>query len=316
MGQGGHAGEQGAAPGTGEVAWPRRHRSALPHALRRSVRQRRGAGLVPDAVEDRARGAQLLRRARLRRGRDADPAAAVRRRRGAAVHDAPQRTRHAAVPADRAGALPQAAHRRRHGAGLRGRPRVPQRRHQHAPQSRVHDARELRGVGRLPRHHGARRGPVRAPLRTRARRRFEGDVPRTGVRPRAAVREGALPRPVRGEEPRRRLVRRCPGAAARQGTRAGGGWHRAGEAGQRLVRGDGRGHADRPGVRARLPDRDQPAGEAPGRGPARHRALRTVRRRHGARQRVQRTQRPDRPGAAPRRAGLRQVLLRRRRDAG
>ena len=59
----------------------------------------------------------VSRRARLPRGRDAGAAAAVRRRGGAAVRDAPQRARHAAVPAHRGRAVPQAA---RSSAGSRG----------------------------------------------------------------------------------------------------------------------------------------------------------------------------------------------------
>ena len=50
----------------------------------------------------------------LRRGRDANDAAAGRRRGRPAVHDAPQRAGHPALPADRPRAVPQAAARRRH----------------------------------------------------------------------------------------------------------------------------------------------------------------------------------------------------------
>ena len=56
---------------------------------------------------------------RLPRSRDADDAADRRRRAGAAVRDASQRARHEALPAHRAGAVPEAADRRRRRAGLR-----------------------------------------------------------------------------------------------------------------------------------------------------------------------------------------------------
>ena len=63
----------------------------------------------------------------LPRGRDAGPAAAVRRRGGQAVRDPSQRAGHAALPAHRRRAVPQAAHRRRVRQGVRDRPRLPER---------------------------------------------------------------------------------------------------------------------------------------------------------------------------------------------
>ena len=45
-----------------------------------------------------------------------------------------------------------------HGAGVRDRPGVPQRGHRHPAQPRVHDARGLPGLRRLPRHDGPGRG--------------------------------------------------------------------------------------------------------------------------------------------------------------
>ena len=98
------------------------------------------------ALADRAGDPRVLRRARLPRSRDADDAADPRRRGGAAVRDAPQRARHGAVPAHRAGALPEAARRRRPREGVRDQPQLPQRRHLDAAQPRVHDARVLRGL--------------------------------------------------------------------------------------------------------------------------------------------------------------------------
>ncbi len=87
---------------------------------------------------------------RILRGRDADAAARRRRRGRAAVRHPLQRARrdHAAAHRDRA--QPQAADRRRARARLRDRPDLPQRRHRHDAQPRVHDARTLRRVlGRL-----------------------------------------------------------------------------------------------------------------------------------------------------------------------
>ena len=84
---------------------------------------------VRQALADRAGDARVLRRARLPRGRDADDAPDPRRRRGAAVRHAPQRARHGAVPAHRAGALPEAAGRRRLREGVRDQPQLPQRGH-------------------------------------------------------------------------------------------------------------------------------------------------------------------------------------------
>ncbi len=97
---------------------------------------------------------------RIPRGRDADDAADCRRRAGAAVRDASQRARHEAVPAHRARAVPEAADRRRRRAGVRDQPQLPQRRHLDAAQSRVHDARVLLGLRRLPAADVVHRGAV------------------------------------------------------------------------------------------------------------------------------------------------------------
>ena len=99
------------------------------------------------------------RRPGVPRGRDPDPPAALRRRRGAAVRDPPQRARHAALPADRRRALPQAAAGRRARAGLRDRPRLPERGDGSHAQPRVHHARGLPGLRRLRRHDEPGGGP-------------------------------------------------------------------------------------------------------------------------------------------------------------
>ena len=115
----------------------------------------------------------LPRRRGLRRGRDAGAAAALRRRVRAAVRDASQRARPRPLPPHRDRAVPQAAHRRRARAGLRARQGLPQRGRLVQAQPRVHDARVVRGVRRLPRHDGADRDARRdrRPVGRSARRR-------------------------------------------------------------------------------------------------------------------------------------------------
>ena len=93
----------------------------------------------------------------LRRGGDAGAAAALRRRRGQAVHHPQQRARARPVPADRRRAVPEAADRGRPRPRLRAQQGLPQREHQLQAQPRVHDARVVPGLRRLPRRHGAGR---------------------------------------------------------------------------------------------------------------------------------------------------------------
>ena len=95
------------------------------------------------------------RRARLRRGRDADPAAHQRRGRGPAVPHPPQRARPGDAAADRARARPQAGDDRRRRPGLRDRPHVPQRGPRLHARRGVLDARGLRGL-RRPAHDDGR----------------------------------------------------------------------------------------------------------------------------------------------------------------
>ena len=66
------------------------------------------------------------------------------------------------LPAHRARALPQAPHGRRPRARLRDQPELPERRHLHAAQSRVHDARVLRGLRGLPAPDAVDRGDAHA----------------------------------------------------------------------------------------------------------------------------------------------------------
>ena len=113
---------------------------------------------VQGALADHPGDPRVLRRARLSRSGNADDAADPGRRGGAAVRHASQRARHAAVPAHRAGAVSEAAGGRRLREGVRDQSQLPQRRHLDAPQSRVHDARVLRGLSGLPLPDGPHRG--------------------------------------------------------------------------------------------------------------------------------------------------------------
>ena len=134
------------APAARQVPRPRGRRDPLPPSRARPDRERGGPRAVRQAGADDRRDPALARRARLHRGRDADPPAALRRRAGAAVHDPPQRARPRPLPADRDRALPEALHRRRHRPRLRARQGLPQRGRLAQAQPRVHDARVVRGL--------------------------------------------------------------------------------------------------------------------------------------------------------------------------
>ena len=118
------------------------------------VRQRYVDLIVRPQARDMVRTrAQVVRtvalgiaRPRVRRGRDADAAAAARRGDGAPVRHARQCARHRSVPADRAGAVPEAHGGRRHRAGLRDQPQLPQRGHRLHALAGVRDARGISGV--------------------------------------------------------------------------------------------------------------------------------------------------------------------------
>ena len=103
---------QVAAGAAREVPRPRGRGDPLPPPRARPDRQRGDARAVHPALEGGPRHPPLARRARLPRGRDADPPAALRRRAGAAVRDPPQRAGPRPLPADRRRALPQAPDRR------------------------------------------------------------------------------------------------------------------------------------------------------------------------------------------------------------
>ena len=108
---------------------PHRSRDALPPALRRPRGPPRGPRRVPAARQGDRLDAAIPRRARVSRGRDTHPPAALRRRGGPALRHPPQRARHAALSADRGRAVSQAPAGGRGRAGLRDRPRLPERGH-------------------------------------------------------------------------------------------------------------------------------------------------------------------------------------------
>ena len=161
------------APAAGQA--PRADRPGGPGAaaLRRPDRQPRRPDDAAPALRRRARRARVPQRPRLPRGRDADAAAGARRRQRPAVRHPHQRLRHAALPAHRARAVPQAADGRRRREGLRAQPQLPQRGRRRHAQPRVHDARGVRGLRRLRHHAGADAGddPAGGAGRVRRHRR-------------------------------------------------------------------------------------------------------------------------------------------------
>ena len=133
-----------------KVARPGRRRDPLPPALSGSDRE---SGIAEDfrhAREDHFFAAAAARTARLRGSGNAHDAAALRRRDGASVRDASQHAGHGSVSAHRARTVPEAVDCRRPGARLRNQSQFPQRRDLHAAQPRVHHARVLSGLHRLP----------------------------------------------------------------------------------------------------------------------------------------------------------------------
>ena len=142
------------APAARQAQGPDRPRVAGPAALRRPDRQPGGA------ADGRAarRGARVAARRRCTRAGFIEVETPVLQPLHGGANARPFVTHinaydmHA-LPADRAGAVPQAAGRRRHRAGLRDRPELPQRGRRRHPQPRVHHARGLPGLRRL-RHDG------------------------------------------------------------------------------------------------------------------------------------------------------------------
>ena len=170
---------QVAAPAARQVARPRRSGHPVPPALRRPHRQRRRQARLRGAPRGHRQLPAHAPRARLRRGRDTGAARRCGRCPRPPVRHPLQRAGHAAVPADRPRAAPQAADRRRHGPRVRDRPGVPQRGPLQPAQHRVHDDGVLRGVRRRDRCDGADRGARRAGGARRARHDGRADPRRS-----------------------------------------------------------------------------------------------------------------------------------------
>ena len=175
------AARQGTAPAARQVARPLRRRHALPPALRRPDRERRRpAGVRGPVRRGRRDPRDARRRAASSRWRRPMLEPRARRRDRAAVRHPPQHARPRPLPAHRHRAAPQAAGGRRVRAGVRDRAHLPQRGHRHQPQPRVHDARGVPGVRRLPRHDGAHRVARRGRGARRARRQHRRSQHRRG----------------------------------------------------------------------------------------------------------------------------------------
>ena len=175
------------------------HRDPLPAALPGPDRQPGLPARVRGAEPGAERHPGVPERPRLPRGRDADDAADCRRRAGAAVRDASQHARHAALPAHRARAVPEAAGGRRHGAGLRDQPQLQKRRDLDPAQPRVHHAGVLPGLQRVPRADGHDRADAGGRRAGSDRHRSDHvrrapDLARAAVPPRLAARGRARER--------------------------------------------------------------------------------------------------------------------------
>ena len=223
-----------------------------------------------------------------------------------AVRHASQRARPAALPAHRAGAVPQAAGRRRHGAGLRDQPQLPQRGDLDPAQPRVHDAGVLRGVQRLSRADDAHRGAARrgrgrgaggGEVHVRRRGRSPGARPSPGGRcgpPSARRSPSGWAREVAEADLREREAAAALARELGVEVTPGAG---AGRITFETVRGAVREGARAADLRLRFSDRGVAVVEAAGRRPGDGGAVRAVRRGHGDRQCVQRAERSA--GAAP-----------------
>ena len=162
---------QVAAPAAGEIPRPRRPGAEIPPALRRPDHQPRSR----DVFVERSQIIQAIREFFVARGYLEVETPMMQPIPGGAAAR-PFVTHHnaldmRALPAHRAGAVPQAPGGRRHREGVRDQPQLPQRRHLDPPQPRVHDARVLRGLPGLSLPDGPHRGAA-------ARRRAAGAAAR------------------------------------------------------------------------------------------------------------------------------------------
>ena len=260
-------------------------------------------------TRDRALPARLPRCARLPRSRDADDAGDPGRRGGAAVHDASQRARPGHVPAHRAGAVPQAAGGRRLRARVRDQPQFPQRGLVDAAQPRVHDARAVPGLRRLPRPHGLDRARCARACADAVRRHAARRVPGRGVRSRPRRSGASRSRDLLEHSIRASSARSCATSSyLREATATQLGHRRQART---MARASCRSSSSRrpsstparSDVRLRVSGRSL-AAVAPQRcGSVHHRPLRVLRRRPRARERLLRAQRlrRTRPRASARR---------------
>ena len=264
-----------------------RSRAALPPALRRSDRQSAGASGIPAAHEDHRHDAPLFQRTGLRRGRNADPAVDSRRSVGPPVRHASQCARHSALPADRQRVVPQEADRRRVRRRIRVRQGLPQRGHGPHAQSRVHGHGNIRRLQGLHLDDGVRRADARTggtgaarhdeSAHRRAHGRFRRPVP-----PRDDDRRDPREDRLRHHRQKRTGTARSLRQAERRDRRD----HGQGQADRRDFRRLLRAGSDPADVRHGLPDRDVAAVQAPPQQSRPDRAVRAVRDRQGAVQRL------------------------------
>ena len=289
---------------TGELSVHCKELKLLSKSLRPLPIVKEKDGKVYDAFSDpelryRQRYVDLFQRTGLRRGRNADPAVDSRRSVGPPVRHASQCARHSALPADRQRAIPQEVDRRRVRRRIRVRQGLPQRGHGPHAQSRVHSHGDIRRLQGLHLDDGVRRADARTggtgaawhdeSAHRRAHGRFRRPVP-----PRDDDRRDPREDRLRHHRQKRAGTARSLRQAERRDRRD----HGQGQADRRDFRRLLRAGSDPADVRHGLPDRDVATVQAPPQQSRPDRAVRAVRDRQGAVQRLFRAERPDRPAGA------------------
>ena len=209
-----------------------------------------------------------------------------------------------AVPAHRAGAVPEAAGGRRPREGLRDQPQFPQRRHLDPAQSRIHDAGVLRGLQRLPLPDGPDRGADPQVAQTvcgTTTSTYQGRArPGQAVRPPDDARRSQV-HPEHAP-PRTRTARVPQGRAEEFGVEVlpNAGWARCSSSCSRKPPKQTVSRPTSSTTRSRCRRWRAPTTRSRD-----HRALRAVHHRTRNRQRLLRTERPGRPGCALPGAGRR-----------